>query len=90
MARAFSFTASGSIAQGNPVRIIGANLCGGIDAATGKVIGAVTNRVYLKLGAGAGASADLAPAEAINVDEKDTSLTVTVTGTTPDFIVYVG
>lgn len=90
MARAFSFTASGSIAHGNPARIVGANLLAGVNAATLKVIGAVTNKVYLGLGAGIGLSADVAPAEPINIDEKDTSLTVTITGTTPDAIVYIG
>lgn len=90
MARAFSFTASGSIAQGNPARIVGANLLAGANAATVKVIGAVTNRVYVALGQAAGLSADFSPAESINIDEKDTSLTVTVTGTTPDAIVYIG
>ena len=89
MARAFSFTASGSIAQ-EKARIVGANLCAGVDAATGKVVGNVTGRVYLKLGAAAGASADVSPAETVIADEKDTSLTVTVTGTTPDFVVYIG
>lgn len=90
MARAYSFTASGSIAQGNPARIVGANLLAGANAATLKVIGAVTNRVYLGLGQAAGLSADCFPAEAVNIDEKDTSLTVTITGTTPDVIVYIG
>lgn len=90
MARAFSFTASGSITQGAPARIVGAGLLAGANAATVKVIGAVTNRVYVALGQAAGLSADCSPSEPINIDEKDSSLTVTVTGTTPDVVVYIG
>lgn len=90
MSRAFSFTASGSIAQGNPARIVGANLLAGANAATLKVVGNVTAKVYLGLGQAAGLSADCFPADPVTVDEKDTSLTVTITGTTPDVVVYIG
>lgn len=87
--RCFSFAASGSInVTGGTSRVVGVNILAAADAATVKVIGNVSAKVYAAAGAGIGLSAG-SYLDPITVDEKDSSLTVTVTGTAPSVTVSV-
>lgn len=88
-ARVYSFTASGSVTHGGKgAAFCGVNILGGVDAATVRVVGATSGKVYGAVGVSAGQSNGCTPAAPVALDG-DEVLTVTITGTTPAVSIYV-